>query len=205
MNQTKVEKNNHIRVVLFLLVCGLLLQAPLFAQAKLPQSKQTALNLYVTAHEAFLKWQSDPAQIKIVDVRSPEEYSLIGHPPMAHNIPFMLYGEKWYAPPKEKGKRAMAPNPDFSAQIKKKFKTGDTLFLICRSGGRSARAVNVLAKAGFKKVYTVTDGFEGSVVKDSGSVFYGKRMLNGWKNSGAPWTYEVKPELAFLSVLDGNR
>lgn len=54
-------------------------------------------------------------------------------------------------------------------------------------------AVNQLAAAGFKNVYNITDGFEGDKVEDPDSVFFGKRMRNGWKNS-APWTYGIDPE-----------
>ena len=56
--------------------------------------------------------------------------------------------------------------------------------VLCRSGGRSAIAVNHMAKAGFVNAYNITDGMEGDKVDDPGSVFYGKRMRNGWKNSG---------------------
>ena len=35
---------------------------------------------------------------------------------------------------------------------------------------------------------------EGDLVKDPGSPNDGKRMKNGWKNSGLPWTYQVDPE-----------
>jgi len=61
-----------------------------------------------------------------------------------------------------------------------------------------ATPVNVLAKEGFEKLYTVTDGFEGDKAKDPASPTYGKRTLNGWKNSGNPWTYSLKPELMYL-------
>ena len=59
-------------------------------------------------------------------------------------------------------------------------------------------AVNLLAEAGFKGVYTITDGMEGDAVKDPGSVFNGQRLVNGWKNSGLPWTYDVDPEQMIL-------
>jgi rhodanese-related sulfurtransferase len=62
-------------------------------------------------------------------------------------------------------------------------------------------AVNALAQAGFKNVYNITDGFEGDSVKDPGSVFKGQRMVNGWRNSGLPWTYEVKPTQMVLSPV----
>ena len=32
------------------------------------------------------------------------------------------------------------------------------------------------------------------VVDDVGSVFQGKRMKNGWKNSGLPSTYDLDPD-----------
>lgn len=35
---------------------------------------------------------------------------------------------------------------------------------------------------------------EGDLVDDPNSVFFGKRMKNGWKNSGLPWTYDVNPK-----------
>ncbi len=65
---------------------------------------------------------------------------------------------------------------------------------MCRSGGRSAMAVNLLAKAGFTNVYNIIDGMEGDTVDDPASVFQGQRLKNGWKNSGSPWTYDLTPE-----------
>ncbi len=39
---------------------------------------------------------------------------------------------------------------------------------------------------------------EGDLVDDPNSVYAGKRMVNGWKNSGLPWTYKVDPKLMKL-------
>lgn len=69
--------------------------------------------------------------------------------------------------------------------------------VICRSGGRSAVAANILAKSGYKNAYTVIDGFEGDKLKVEGSYNNEKRVVNGWKNSGAPWTYDLDPELVY--------
>jgi rhodanese-related sulfurtransferase len=69
---------------------------------------------------------------------------------------------------------------------------------MCRSGGRSAKAVDVLAKAGFLNVFNIIDGMEGDNVEDPGSEYNRKRMKNGWKNSGLPWTYDVDPELMMI-------
>ena len=53
---------------------------------------------------------------------------------------------------------------------------------------------NLYPKAGFTKAYPIIDGMEGDPVTDPDSVFLGQRLKNGWKNSGAPWTYELTPE-----------
>ena len=163
----------------------------------IPREKQTTLGLYVTAREAYEKWSAAPGAITILDVRTPEEVLFVGHPAMAWNVPFAFQVYRW-----DPGKRQfpMNPNPDIVAQVMTIAGPDDTILVMCRSGGRSAAAVNLLAKAGYKYAYNVTDGMEGDEVADSGSAFLGKRMRNGWKNSGLPWTYEVMPEKMLLPV-----
>ena len=160
----------------------------------LPEGKQTTLALYVTATEAYEMWRAAPEKITVIDVRTPEEYAFIGHPEMALNIPvaFVTYQRK-------NGITEYGPkmNPDFVTEVKQLAKPTDTLLLMCRSGGRSAKAVNHLAAAGFVNAYNIIDGFEGDKVKDPVSVFFGKRMRNGWKNS-APWVYDIDPEKIIL-------
>jgi rhodanese-related sulfurtransferase len=165
------------------------------AKSTIPQQKQTVLGLYVTAKEAYEMWQADKNKINILDVRTPEEYIFIGHAPMSHNIPFHLFNCKMAVRNKEP---LMKINPNFIAEVSRKFKTSDTIVVICRSGNRSAAAVNALASAGFKIAYSVTDGFEGDRVKDPSSSDYGKRFKNGWKNSGIPWTDKLNPELIWI-------
>jgi rhodanese-related sulfurtransferase len=135
-------------------------------------------------------WKAEPEKVKVLDVRTPEEYIFVGHAEMAWNIPLAFQTYQWDA---AKGYFAMKPNPDFVAQAKELFKPEDTLLVMCRSGGRSAMSVNLLTQAGFKDVYNIIDGMEGDLVEDPGSVFDGKRMKNGWKNS-VPWTYAVDPQ-----------
>jgi rhodanese-related sulfurtransferase len=158
---------------------------------ELPKEKQTALGLYVTAKEAYEKWQADPEKVKILDVRTPEEFIFVGHAEMAWNIPLAFQTYQWDA---AKEYYAVKPNPDFIALVKDQFAPEDTLLITCRSGGRSAMAVNLLAENGFKHLYNIIDGMEGDMVEDPESLFKGKRMKNGWINSGVPWTYEVDPE-----------
>jgi len=163
----------------------------------LPEGKQTSLGLYVTAKEAYAKWQAAPEKIKILDVRTPEEYIFVGHPTMAWKIPVAIQIYEWDA---EKNEFPMQPLPDFVARVKEVAKPGDTIMAMCRSGGRSAIAVNMLAKAGFKNVWNIVDGFEGDRVEDAESVFQGMPMRNGWKNSGCPWTYDLTPDRMALAA-----
>ncbi len=153
--------------------------------------RQTSLGLYVTAQEAYEMWKAEPEQINILDVRAPEEYVFVGHAEMARNVPIAFLKDEWND---DMGEFAVEPNPDFIAQVKQLFAPTDTLMLMCRSGGRSARAVDALAQASFVKVYTIIDGMEGDKVNDPQSAYHGKRMKNGWKNYGLPWTYDINPD-----------
>ena len=161
---------------------------------QVPEEKLTSLGLYVTARDAYEMWKGDPDRIKVLDVRTFEEYVLIGHAEMAANVPLAFPSYKWDA---NKGNYSVVVNTDFIAHVTERFKPDDTILVMCRSGGRSALAVNALAKAGFTKVNNIFDGFEGDKVDDPESIHHGKRMRNGWKNS-VPWTYRLDPELAWL-------
>ena len=48
-----------------------------------PKGKQTVLGLYVTAREAYEQCQAAPDRVKIIDVRTPEEFMWVGHAPVA--------------------------------------------------------------------------------------------------------------------------
>lgn len=176
----------------FLLASTTILSAP--EEQQVPERKQTTLGLYMSAAQAYEQWKAAPEKVTIIDVRTPEEYAFVGHPEMAWNIPFAFVTYQ-----RKNGKTEYGPkmNPDFIQRSKELAGTTETVLLICRSGDRSAKAVDLLAAAGFENVYTITDGFEGDKVKDPGSVFDGKRMRNGWKNS-APWVYDIDPEKLIL-------
>ena len=161
---------------------------------EVPERKRTTLGLYVTAAEAYEMWLSAADKVKVIDVRTPEEYAFVGHPEMSWNVPiaFVSYQRK-------DGRFEYGPrmNPNFVAHVLEVAAPSDVLLVTCRSGGRSAMAVNALAAAGFKDAYNIVDGVEGDLVHDPASVFDGKRMKNGWKNS-APWVYSIDPEKVIL-------
>ena len=60
---------------------------PAVDASKLPKEKQTKLGLYVTALQAYEMWKAAPDKVKVIDVRTPEEFAFVGHPEMAWNIP----------------------------------------------------------------------------------------------------------------------
>lgn len=159
--------------------------------AQISEAKQTVLGLYVTAAQAYEKWRAAPDEVKVLDVRTPEEFIFVGHPEMAWCIPLGFQSYRW---DEEKGYYDLDANPHFVAQVREWFDPDDTLLLLCRSGGRSAMAVNFLVQAGYTDLWNITDGMEGDPVDDPESLYGGKRMKNGWKNAGAPWTYQVDPE-----------
>jgi len=164
-------------------------------KSELPKEKQTVLNLYVTSKEAYNMWENAPKKVKILDVRTLDEYIYIGHAPMAWNIPAFLQTKEWDA---EKQHFSFKLNPDFSTHLKEVFKPDDTILVTCRSGGRSALAVNFMANLGYKTVYNITDGFEGDAIKDPESLYCGQRLKNGWKNAGIPWTYNL--DIALIRI-----
>jgi rhodanese-related sulfurtransferase len=155
------------------------------------KERQTSLGLYVTASEAYDMWQADPDGVVILDVRTPEEWVFTGHAPMAVNIPFAFLAYVW-----DDAKKGFpwSLNDDFVELVKERFDTDATILVSCRSGGRSAMAINVLAAAGFTNAYQILDGMEGSRVDDPDSVFHGMRMKNGWRTAALPWTYDLDPQ-----------
>ena len=90
---------------------------------ELPKEKQTTLGLYITAAQAYEKWKAAPDTVKVIDVRTPEEYAFVGHAEMAWNIPvaFVTYQRK-----DGKTEYGAQPNPDFVAEVKKLTQPTDT-------------------------------------------------------------------------------
>jgi len=166
-----------------------------------PIIKQSNLKLYVTAAEVFEMKRAD-SKILLIDVRTPEELQYVGSADevMDANIPYLVNDTSEYDP-KLKHYR-LEPNSDFAtaiASIVEKHglaQNNATLILMCRSGDRSAKAANLLAKVGYKKVYSVIDGFEGDKATDG--AMKGKRTVNGWKNANLPWSYNMPKEKLYF-------
>ena len=164
-------------------------------EVDVPEKKRTSIGLYVTSRQAYEMWKADSEGVHIIDVRTPEEYIFVGHAAMARNIPLGFIKYQWKA---KENEPEFEVNAGFGPAVMAKYALTDTLLVTCRSGGRSALAVNGLAKAGFTNVYNIIDGFEGDTVAEEGSLYLGKRLKNGWKNSGLPWTYDGDPDLLWI-------
>jgi rhodanese-related sulfurtransferase len=168
---------------------------------QIPETNRTSLGLYVTPQEAYEMWKADPDGVHILDVRTFEEYVFGGHVESAQNIPLLFprFDPQGPATPGRPPGCSGELNPDFVAEVKQVCQPDDVILVMCSSGGRAAMAVNVLAQAGFTRVYNIIHGFEGDKVGDPGSAYYGKPMRNGWKNAGLPWGYSFDPELMWIA------
>jgi len=166
-------------------------------EKEVPEYKQTRAKLYITSREAFDEIQAEENKILFLDVRTRAEVEVVGMPTVADaNIPYMFMSEPmtW---DDDWGSFKMTRNLNFLDAVKQRLEEkgltqNDKVFLMCRSGGRSASAADLLGEAGFTNVYSVVDGYEGDKAKS------GKRTLNGWKNSDLPWSYKLDKKKMYL-------
>lgn len=165
----------------------------------IPPDSQTVLKLYLTPQAAYQKMTQQPQNILFVDIRTPAEIHFNGMPTIADvNIPFEnIDTTKWS---ESEHNFSMQQNPKFEAAIaqalqNKKLNKQSPIFLICRSAKRSAVAANLLAKYGYTNVYNILEGFEGDAVVPGAKK--GLRIINGWKNSGLPWTTKLDKSKVF--------
>jgi len=167
----------------------------------LNKKKQTKLGMYMTAEQAFKHTDANMDQTLFIDVRTPSELNYLGAATvMDAHVPAVFMDTTGWNDKKHRYKRAKNKNfvADIDAALKKKgLSKDDTVIIMCRSGKRSAKAVNTLADNGYKKVYTVVDGYEGDKLKEGENK--GKRMKNGWKNAGLPWTYSLDKDYMYIT------
>ena len=161
--------------------------------AKVPAAKQTISKNYLTAKEAAAMKESLGAKALMVDVRTAAEVEYVGTPDAVDaNISYMI--DDYSTWDDKKSRFAMSPNSGFLTKIsdamtKANLDKNSEVIVICRSGDRSARAADLLSNAGYTKVYSVVDGFEGDMGKEGEAK--GRRAVNGWKNAGLPWSYNM--------------
>ena len=114
----------------------------------------------------------------LMDVRSSIEYTFVGHPLNAINVP-------------------IKEPPDWNTQLRFIEQARESLveylfdgnqlhdvplLVICRSGQRSELAGEILIKDGFTNVSNIINGFEGDKDKNGH-----RNTVNGWRFQGLPW------------------
>ena len=85
-----------------------------------------------------------------VDVRSEPEFEA-GHVPGALNVPLL-----------HQGPGGMTPNPEFLSVMQQAFAAEEQLIIGCKAGGRSKKAADALAQAGFRELADMSAGWDGS-------------------------------------------
>ncbi len=192
-----------VLIVLILLMMTTLSLSASAAPEPQDSKKQTPWKLYLDSTEAYQMKQKMADKVLFVDVRDPIEIMFTGFTDVVDiNIPFMVANrEKWNS---KKPVYLMQKNPDFEALVaqalEKRGLTKDApIILMCRSGGtRGAPSAKALwGDKGYKNVYVVTDGFEGSTIKKGERKNW--RLKNGWKNSALPWSYKLNKEKMYFS------
>lgn len=195
MEETAMLKRHFFHALLGIALSFPLLSMPAQAvdPASLPKIKVSKMGLYIEAKDVpeFLKKHG--AKVLFVDVRTIEEVLFVGSPDgLDGQASFgIMHYDKW---DNEKKTFQRNPNPDFLSQfevfaLEKGIEKTDPVVLICRSGDRSAMSADLLGRYGYTNVWSVVDGFEGDMAKDGPNK--GKRAVNGWKNAGLPWSYNV--------------
>lgn len=183
-------------VLTFALACSAL-PAAYAADRPADPARQTSWDLYLTAREAHDMKVAQGAKVLFVDVRDPVEIMFTGFTDMVDvNIPLMVADRaKWND---KKSVFAMVDNTRFEADIAaalaaRNLGKDTPVVIMCRSGGeRGAPSAKALEGKGYKSVYVVVDGFEGETVKEGERKNW--RLVNGWKNSGLPWSYKLNKD-----------
>jgi rhodanese-related sulfurtransferase len=169
---------------------------------QVPDAKRTETQHYLLPQEVYEFKTKDSAQTLLVDIRTPSELQFVGYTPLIDgNVPYISYDySEWDSKIKEY-KREF--NSGFVGQLEGLLakvglagKKDTRIILMCRSGDRSARAADLMAKSGYTNVWSAIEGFEGDKAKEGPTK--GKRTVNGWKNANLPWTYDLDKDKAFL-------
>jgi rhodanese-related sulfurtransferase len=108
----------------------------------------------------------------LVDVRTAEERKFVGHVPGSIHVPWATG-------------TSLTRNPRFVRELEAKTGKDALVLLLCRSGKRSAQAVEAASKAGFTRVFNVLDGFEGELNERQQ-----RGTADGWRYRGLPWAQD---------------
>lgn len=126
--------------------------------------------------------EKDPAVIYL-DVRTVPEFTG-GHPQRGINIPVIFF---------DPATRQPTPNPDFLTVVEGSIAKNATVIVGCQAGGRSQRAAEMMAQAGYTNVSNMQGGFGGG--RDQAG-----RVVPGWQESGLPVTSDNGDGVSYTSL-----
>ena len=153
--------------------------------------------LGTTPTEAYRLAKEQGGSMLFIDVRDPVEIMFTGFTDSVdQNIPLAITDPFDF----DDGQAAfrMNFNKNFITEVdkalaKKGLNRDSLIITMCRSGGaRGLPSAELLLKNGFSKVKFVENGFQGDVRREGPQ--RGQRTLNGWQNSGLPWSIRINPE-----------
>lgn len=162
---------------------------------KLPEIKRTKSGQYLTPQQAYDMKMKDGKGVLFIDVRTRAEAMYVGMPGAADAlVPYVEHQELMSDWDDKRTMYRLEPNQDFVPELERRLKANGlskeaAIVLICRSGDRSSKAADRLELSGYKRVYSVPEGFEGDTAK--GGAKDGQRAVNGWKNANLPWSYKL--------------
>lgn len=200
-----------IRILAAILTAASLLACPVTALAVKEAAKAGTFSA-LEAQEMLLPGAKNTF---LVDVRTRAEYTLLGHPPQAYNVPWRFATTDFQVKdgPYQGSAAAVTgyqlsarPNPDFLQVMQSLFKPEVELIIISSFGDQGAEAADVLVGAGFKHVFNIRYGFWGDALAhpeqaklaEKLSPYFGLRgRVNGWAFWGLPMTHTVEPRLVY--------
>lgn len=162
----------------------------------LPEVKRSKVGLYLTPQQAYDMKKKDPRGVAFFDIRTRAEAMYVGWPVDADAlVPYVEHPEIMSDWDDKRFMYKLEPNQDFVPEVERRMKElglgkDAPVILICRSGDRSSKAQDRLQVAGFTRVYSIAEGFEGDLERSGPKA--GQRTVNGWKNTGLPWTYKLE-------------
>jgi rhodanese-related sulfurtransferase len=129
--------------------------------------------------ETWERLKGDPKAV-LVDVRTRAEWAFVGVPDLSSLGRELLLVE-WQGFPDNRIAE------DFSERLEAALAArgvgkSDEVFFICRSGGRSRMAAEVMAAAGYRRCRNVAEGFEGPI-----DAHRHRSQIAGWKFASLAW------------------
>jgi rhodanese-related sulfurtransferase len=134
----------------------------------------------VTVSDTWDHLKTDKTAV-LIDVRTKAEWAFVGLPDLSSlsKRPILV---EWQSFPDNREDPLFAERLT-TALNEAGVQENTPAFFICRSGGRSRRAAEVMVMAGFESCHNVADGFEGPLDGDRH-----RGRIGGWKAAGLPWS-----------------